>query len=509
MSRNKRMIRLMAFVFSVLFLAATAGESLWAQNNSNTGSGSSGGRGSNSGSNSGSGGGRGGRSGGNNSNSGSGSNSNSGSGSAGTGSGIMIQADGLLKRILQDDGSLNRARQQAIYQSIPSDMQMPSLCRKVSLTRLEKVIAENQGRPTDAMQNLAGLIRIENVFIYPETGDIVIAGPAEGWILGRDNAVVGMKSQRPTLQLDDLVAALRAFPPNGKATPLIGCSIDPSEEGLRKMQTFLRTERKPSLLDQRQLAFYADGIRNSLGLQNVQIWGVSPKTHFAETMVAADYRMKLIGIGLEQTPVRMITYIDKSNPLASSSNALVRWFFQPDYECVVLTADHLGMKIVGESVQLVGENELVTSSGKRVANTGHGNRATKMYARSFTDKYAQIAKKVPVYASLRNLIDMSVVAAFLQQEKVYDKVNWSMDFFGNEEKFPIELGNEIRQADTAVQILHHKQGQLVSFPTGGGVLINPRTALEKENVQYEKKEEISSLRSSTMKNIPADRWWWD
>ncbi|MDO5582328.1 MAG: DUF1598 domain-containing protein, partial [Planctomycetia bacterium] len=430
------------------------------------------------------------------------------SGSTG-GSGIMIQADGVLKRIMQDDGSLDRARQQAIFQSVPGEMQSPSLCRKVSLTRLEKLIAENQGRTTAEMQNLAGLIRIENVFIYPETGDIVIAGPAEGWTLGRDNAIVGMRSQRPTLQLDDLVAALRAFPPNGKATQVIGCSIDPTDEGLRNMQTYLHKARKPNLLDQRQLAFYADGIRNSLGLQNVQIWGVSPKTHFAGTMVAADYRMKLIGIGLEKTPVRMITYIDKSNPLSVSSNALVRWFFQPDYQCVVLTEDHLGMKIVGESVQLVGENEVVTSEGKRIANASHGNRATKMYARSFTDKYPQIAKKVPVYASLRNLIDMSVVAAYLQKEKVYDKVHWTMDFFGSEEKFPIELGNEIRQADTAVQILHHKQGQLVSFPTGGGVMINPQTALEKENIQYEKKEEISSLRSGAMKNIPADRWWWD
>ena len=44
---------------------------------------------------------------------------------------------------------------------------------------------------TEDMFNLAGLQKIEYVFFYPETGDIVIAGPAEGWTLGSDGAVVG------------------------------------------------------------------------------------------------------------------------------------------------------------------------------------------------------------------------------------------------------------------------------------------------------------------------------
>ena len=56
--------------------------------------------------------------------------------------------------------------------------------RKVSLTRLERVmakrLAESQGID-DVMRNLAGLTRVEYVFCYPETGDIVLAGPAEAW----------------------------------------------------------------------------------------------------------------------------------------------------------------------------------------------------------------------------------------------------------------------------------------------------------------------------------------
>ena len=45
----------------------------------------------------------------------------------------------------------------------------------------------------------------------------------------------------------------------------------------------------------------AEGMRNSKGLQSISVNGISPKTHFATVMVEADYRMKLIGIGLRET----------------------------------------------------------------------------------------------------------------------------------------------------------------------------------------------------------------
>jgi len=55
-------------------------------------------------------------------------------------------------------------------------------------------------------------------------------------------------------------------------------------------------------------------------------------THFAAVLVEADYRMKLIGIGLERPPVRLVSYVDRASPSQISRNALVRWFFTPDYE---------------------------------------------------------------------------------------------------------------------------------------------------------------------------------
>ncbi|MBR0226190.1 MAG: DUF1598 domain-containing protein, partial [Thermoguttaceae bacterium] len=418
--------------------------------------------------------------------------------------GVLVDANGVLQRVVVDDGVLAAARNEA-FASIPSEMRAPSKLRKVSLNRLEAQIVANNGVVSDEMANLAGLTRIENVFVYPETGDVVIAGPAEGWKVGVDGAIVGAKSGRPTLQLQDLVVALRAYPAEGKSAEFVGCSIDPTEAGLRNMQAYLKTAAQPQTDADR--VNYAAGIREALGLQDVNVWGVSPKTNFAATLVAADYRMKLIGVGLEEAPVKLVTYAEKSNPRVNASNGLVRWYFQPNYDCVVETENGDALQLVGNGVTLVGEDELVGADGSRSANTGRGNPATKAYAKSFTSKFEKIADEVPVYASLRNLIDMTIVAAYLQKEGVYAKTNWTPDFFADEEKFQTETLNEVQFAETAVNVINHKGG-ITSYPTGGGVHIEPQIALDVDHVKYDEKGTVEARREKSENNDP-NSWWWD
>ena len=98
----------------------------------------------------------------------------------------------------------------------------------------------------------------------------------------------------------------------------------------------------------------ANGLKENLGLQNVRVEGISAKTHFAQVMVEADYRMKLIGIGLEQPAVKITSYVARANPQSVARNALQRWYFTPNYESVVVTEDQMGMVMLGDGVQLVG-----------------------------------------------------------------------------------------------------------------------------------------------------------
>ena len=375
-----------------------------------------------------------------------------------------------------------------------------SRLRKVSLNRLEQAILDHQSTLTDEMRYLAGLLRVRYVFYYPDSKDIVLAGPAEGWVPDPAGRIVGLTTGRPVVQLQDLVVALRAFPPGGKATSQIGCSIDPTQEGLAKLQDFLRSNRP----DPNNPEPFLEAMRNSRGLDLVRVDGVSPKTHFARVAVEADYRMKLIGIGLERPPVRLVSYVDRAK--GSSRSALQRWYFVPDYQCVRESDDRLAMELVGDGVKLIGEDEFVTQSGQRKA-ASRGDKASQAFVAGFTKKYPELAERSPVYAELRNLVDLAVAAAYIQQQDYYAKAGWEMRFFGNEKAYPVEIYDVPKMVETAVNAVW--RGTTLMTPIAGGVAIHAAEALESENLLPDKKGAVSKLHAEIKPELAKGQWWWD
>ena len=192
-------------------------------------------------------------------------------------------------------------------------------------------------------------------------------------------------------------------------------------------------------------------------------------------MVEADYRMKLIGIGLERPPVKLVSYVDRAKPGEVSRNALQRWFFVPDYQCVRQSDDQLAMELVGDGVKLVGEDEVVTGSGERKAAAGRGNKASQAFVASFTKQYPELAERSPVYAELRNLIDLAIAAAYIQQQDYCEKAGWKMDFFGSEKEFPVEIYDIPKTVESAVNAIW--RGNTLMTPVGGGVTIHATEAL--------------------------------
>ncbi len=389
--------------------------------------------------------------------------------------------------------------------ALSPDVAASSKLRKVSLNRLEKALEANQGIPTDEMRYLAGLQRVRYVFCYPDSKDIVVAGPAEGWVTQSSGRVIGINNGRPVLQLQDLVVALRAFPPDGKPAAVIGCSIDPTEEGLAAMQNFLRSIGVRATPDQTE--FIVSGLRNSLGMQKISVLGISPSTHFAQVMVEADYRMKLIGIGLEAPPVRMVSFIERANPSQVARNALFRWYFVPDYQCVCATKDGLGMELLGDGVKLVGEDEMVSGGGQRHRAATRGNLASEQFVTSFTKKYPALAQRSPVYAELRNLVDLAIAAAYIQHEDFYTKAGWRMEFLGNEQSFAVDTYNAPKQVESAVAAIW--KGNRLLTPIGGGVQIDATRAMDTENLRSDAKGDVAKLRDQMGVTVPENRWWWD
>ena len=433
-----------------------------------------------------------------------------GGGSAAGAAGVVIDAQGVLRTMGVADAGLSLERRRNAAASLPGDLRQRSKLRKVALGRLERevaaAVASGRGIPEE-LEKLAGLTRVQYVFIYPgegsEQGEVVIAGPAEGWIADATGRVVGIETGSPTLLLEDLAAALRAFPPGQPTDSTIGCSIDPKQEGLAAMQTYLRKLGRVN--PQASTEQIVAGMRQALGPQDVRVEGVHPATHFAQVMVEADYRMKLIGIGLERPPVKMNSWIDLTSASGVAANALQRWYFMPDYQCVRISEDDLAIELVGRGVKLVGADEAVLPDGRRMS-ANRPDRASKTFTETFTRKYPDIAARNPVYAQLRNLIDLSVAAAYLQEHDAYGRTQWSAEELRNEQVYSIEKLIAPLEVEPAIHAVW--RGNRLLTPIGGGVTLQPRIALDSPNLLMDEQGAVSQARSEGV-NIPAGRWWWE
>lgn len=122
--------------------------------------------------------------------------------------GVRVDPQGVLTRAELADGVELREAWLRTAKIVPADVSHPSEIRKVSLPRLDSAIARHLERGTnlpEEMLFLAGLRRVEYVFVYPEQNDVVIAGPAEGWRSDERGTIVGIRSGEPMLWLDGLM----------------------------------------------------------------------------------------------------------------------------------------------------------------------------------------------------------------------------------------------------------------------------------------------------------------
>lgn len=425
--------------------------------------------------------------------------------------GVHVDAQGVLRNQGMADAGLTAQQRKAAVETLPGDLRKKVPLRKVALSRLEAALAKHaadgRGIP-DELEKLAGLTRIQYVFVYPADGDtpgeIVVAGPAEPWVTDpASGRVIGAETGSPTILLEDLATAIRAFAPGHPNDRLVGCSIDPTKEGLAAMQAFLAKTGRVN--PQGGTDEIVAGMKEALGEQKVSVQGVSPATHFANVMVEADYRMKLVGIGLEPPPVKMPTWIELASAGAVAANGLQRWYFVPDYECVRIAEDDLAIELVGRGVKLCGADEVVRPDGSRLSAT-RADKASTTFTQAFTRNYAAIAAKSPVYAQLRNMIDLVVAAAYMQEHDAYGKSGWGATTLCDETAYPVERLTPPTRAETAIHAVW--RGNRLLTPIGGGVTVHPRMALDAPNLIMDEKGDVKSAHASA-KDLPADGWYWD
>lgn len=423
--------------------------------------------------------------------------------------GVWVDAKGVLRPLMKEARNADLAALRAASQreAQQDDARQKSPLRMVSLTRLEKQIqlglAIGQA-PTETMQVLAGLRRIQYVFVYPETGDLVVAGPAGDWTVGPEQRIVATETGEPVVRLDDLVVVFRHM--MGSRDPVFGCLITPRQEGLKQAQEFLaRWSGRAVPVEGRRA--WLEQFRSAVGKQDIEVNGLDPRTRAARTMVEADYRMKLVGMGLEPGVPGVVSYLNliKTPP---SDMGVLRWWFTLNYESVQASKDHMAFALEGQGVKVESENEHLKATGERV-HTGDSEPLNKQFAQSFTENFAALCAKYPVYAELRNLCDLALTAALVREEGLADKTDWHMTCFGNPQGYAVELGEAPKEVETVVNYRVTSQRQFVAG-VSGGVRVDPKALVQHGAIKEESYARLQDQRPyKAPKKDLGDRWWWD
>jgi hypothetical protein len=432
-----------------------------------------------------------------------------GGGAAGGGAaGIVVDAQGVVRQVFLKDttGRLDRKRREELAaKSLPRDVNVYSSLRKVSLSRLEaacEAYAQDQKHvPTD-MQFLAGLQRIDYVFVDPEEHELVIAGPAEGYLIDAAGRAIGNTTGRPPLRLDDLLVALRSL---NRQSGAIGCSIDPTDENLARLKIYLAQDSGAIAPAQAKAKFARLG--EVLGMQNVRVFGVPADSHFAEVLVEADIHMKRLSIGVDRTPLK--GFKSHLALVGRGENTMQRWWFTPLYDAFTKSDDGLAFQFRGQRVQLLSQEELVSDSGKR-SDAPFAHVSTQKYSKQFTERFPDLAAVTPAFAELQNLFDLAVLAALMQKERLPERIGWRMTLFLDAERAALVKQNVPRQVESVSSYKTIGQSLYVA-QVGGGVTIDPFRMLRETEFRDDSGSKLSAMRVDAIaRETNADHpWWWD
>jgi uncharacterized protein DUF1598 len=427
--------------------------------------------------------------------------------------GVYVDADGAMRkaRVAEVGLELKDVRAAAAGASQQRQARHPSALRKISLPRLEKEVQLRlaAGRPLDEeMLVLAGLERIQYVLVYPETGDLVLAGPAGDWTTDAQSRIVSVAGGRPVVRLEDLVVLLRhglhAHPAS------FGCSITPTQQGLARTQAFADRSSQTPLKPGRRGAWLAE-LRDQMGAQTIEVQGLDPRTRAAEVLVEADYHMKLIGIGLEPGTLGVPSYLEMvkvGRGEAPPPLSVLRWWFTMNYKAVLAAADRDAFELRGQGVKVLSENEMLTEAGQRV-HTGQSDLWNQEFAHNFTQHFADLSVRYPIYAELQNVFDLALVASLMKAEGLPDRVGWHVTCFDDPAAFPVALGTPPKTVETVVN--HRVVNSVhVLAAVSGGVSAEPDALVKPTAIEVDRQGALTSeIRRAEPAKVAPHSWWWD
>jgi hypothetical protein len=340
--------------------------------------------------------------------------------------GVLIDAEGVLQSA--HPGSIPAIKKPAAKSKTRPDD------RCVSLKRLEAAVRAAGPDVRDwpeSLQTLGGLTRIDEILLAVDERDIYLVGPGDEPGEG-DSRFTGKTSGRPFIRTEDWVVVLRAASRNGG---VIACSIDPDEQRLKRYNAHIQSTIAQVNLNSAG-RWYAQ-LAEILGRQNVTVDGVPSDSRAAATIVVADYEMKRIALGIDDSGVKTV-----KSQLAfaggDKGSTMQRWWFTALYDPVRVDHGRERFALSGQRVQLCAQSELIGADGRR-HDAPRTHLSSQKFAKAFTDHYREMEAVRPIYAELANLFDVAVAATIISREKLFHRAQWRENYWLDEDlKLPTQ-----------------------------------------------------------------------
>ncbi len=385
---------------------------------------------------------------------------------------------------------------------LTGDLGKAAELRMISLKGLQQAITESRqsgAMVPDEVEFLAGLQRIQYVFVDEDKHDIIIAGPAEPWQLGDDGSVVGTVTGGATMRLADLLVAMRTVESARKVG--ITCSIEPTPEGRRRLQQLLR---RVKLSPGQNPAMFEASMKEAFGPQMIQLTGIPTDTRFARTLVAADFEMKRVAMGLTDSPVAALpSYLEMTRNKSQSSNQNPRWWMACDYDALAKSEDGLAWKLSGQGVKTMTEQDIVAADGT-VKGAGKTDKLAELWATKMTESFNELSREMPVFADLRNVMDLTVVATLITQERLAERAGLDLAVLNGQTEAIEPASHSVpKSVDPQCSFIRGRNGWVVT--ASGGVDLNAFEVVENQTTDAA----VSETRSTAIAAASSDRWWWN
>ncbi|MEM7478204.1 MAG: DUF1598 domain-containing protein [Planctomycetota bacterium] len=407
-------------------------------------------------------------------------------------SGVYVDPKGHMKRVRVSEQLQDELFRQNT--ELPHPWRNSSNLRTVSLKQLDHALQKaiySGVPPTAELAKLAGLTKIKFVKIDVANEDILIAGPAGDSVAG--------------FELQDLavVAALV----NSDTAPL-GCSIEPSNQGLLDAQAYLQETgviRKLARSPQQVV----EQMKSKIGAHEVKVFGMNSNTGTAVALVDADEHMKKVGFGTVNTKTRIDSYFDHLSKLGDKvpNQSLIRWWFAFADKPVRISVSGDIFQLPEECVAVMSEQQWVSQQGR--APTGQNDPAADAFAQGMTENLDDLRKTHASYARLSAVFEISLALQLACERTGQPSLRaWLPNLCSLGRMAPPE--NPTPKTVEGLTTWHKLKNGTVLAVVSGGVKVDALNLAASDNWQ-----ESKFIASSVMPEAPAQptvahgRWWWD